>query len=52
MNMDRRIVFILVVLAVIIPMLLSINLPVSVSEPTQKFYDYVEALSCWVNDHD
>jgi len=43
-NIDRRIVFVLVALAVIIPMLLSINLPVSVSEPTQKFYDYVEAL--------
>ena len=42
--MDRRFVFILVALAVIIPMLLPINLPVSVSEPTQKLYDYVEAL--------
>lgn len=42
--MDRRLVFILVALAVIIPMLLPINLPVSVSEPTQKLYDYVEAL--------
>ena len=43
-NIDRRIVFMLVALAVIIPMLLSVNLPVSVSEPTQKFYDYVEEL--------
>ena len=42
--MDRRIVFIMVALAVIIPMLLPVNLPVSVSEPTQKLYDYVEAL--------
>ena len=42
--MDRRFVFIFVALAVIIPMLLPINLPVSVSEPTQKLYDYVEAL--------
>ena len=42
--MDRRFVFILVALAVIIPMLLPINLPVSVSEPTQKLYDHVEAL--------
>ena len=42
--MDRRFVFILVALAVIIPMLLPINLPVSVSEPTQKLYDYLEAL--------
>lgn len=42
--MDRRFVFILVALAVIIPMLLPINLPVSVSEPTQQLYDYIEAL--------
>ena len=42
--MDRRIVFILVALAVIIPMLLSVNLPVSISEPTQKLYDYIDAL--------
>lgn len=42
--MDHRFVFILVALAVIIPMLMPINLPVSVSEPTQKLYDYVEAL--------
>jgi hypothetical protein len=42
--MDRRIVFILVALAVIIPMLFPVNLPVSVSEPTQKLYDYIDEL--------
>lgn len=42
--MDRRIIFILVALAVIIPMLLPINLPISVSQPTQKLYDYIDAL--------
>ena len=42
--MDRRIVFILVALAVIIPMLLPVSLPVSISEPTQKLYDYIDAL--------
>ena len=42
--MDRRIIFILVALSVIIPMLFRVNLPVSVSEPTQKFYDYIDAL--------
>ena len=42
--MDRRFVFILVALAVIFPMLLPVNLPVSVSEPTQKLYDYINAL--------
>lgn len=44
MNIDRRIVFILVALAVIIPTLVPINLPVSVSKPTQKLYDYIGAL--------
>ena len=43
-NMDRRIVFILVALSIIIPMLLSVNLPVSTSQPTQKLYDFIEAL--------
>ena len=42
--MDRRIIFILVALAVIIPMLFPVNLPVSVSEPTQKLYDYIDGL--------
>ena len=42
--MDRRIVFILVALAVIIPMLFPVNLPVSISDPTQKLYDYIEVL--------
>lgn len=42
--MGSRFVFILVALAVIIPMLIPVNLPVSVSGPTQKLYDYIEAL--------
>ena len=44
MNLDRRIIFILVALAVIIPTLLPINLPINVSEPTQRIYDYIDAL--------
>ena len=44
MRMDRRIVFILVALAVIIPTLLPVSLPITVSEPTQKLYDYIDAL--------
>lgn len=44
MNMDRRIVFILVALAVIVPTLLPANLPITISEPTQKLYDYIDAL--------
>ncbi len=44
MNMDRRIVFILVGLAVVIPTLSPLSLPITVSEPTQKLYDYIDAL--------
>ena len=43
-NLDRRIIFIFVALAVIIPTLLPINLPINVSEPTQRIYDYIDAL--------
>lgn len=44
MNMDRRIIFILVALVVIIPTLIPVRLPITVSEPTQKLYDFVDAL--------
>ena len=44
MNIDRRIVFILVALAVIIPSLLSVSFPITVSQPTRSAYDYIEAL--------
>ena len=44
MNMNRQVVFILVAFSVIIPMLLHIRLPLTVSEPTQKLYDYINAL--------
>ena len=43
-NIDRRIVFILVALAVIVPTLIPVSMPISVSEPTQQLYDYIEAL--------
>lgn len=43
-NIDRRVIFILVVLVVIIPMLFPFNMPLNVSEPTQKVYDYIDAL--------
>ena len=44
MNIDRRIVFILVALAVIIPSLLSVSFPITVSQPTRSTYDYIEAM--------
>ena len=43
-NLDRRIIFIFVGLAVIIPTLLKIRLPISVSVPTQNVYNYIESL--------
>lgn len=43
-NMDRRYIFILVAIAVIIPMLFSVNLPVSISEPTLNLFKYIEFL--------
>lgn len=44
MNIDRKIIFILVALTVIIPTLIPVRLPTAVSEPTQKLYDYIDAL--------
>ena len=44
MDMDRRIIFVLVAVAVILPTLLPVSMPISVSEPTQQLYDYIEAL--------
>lgn len=44
-NFDKRIIFILLGLSVIIPMLLKPNTPVPVSVPTQNFYDYIETVA-------
>lgn len=44
MNIDRRIIFILIAVAVIIPTLIPVSLPTTVSEPTQKLYNYIDAL--------
>ena len=44
MSMDRRIIFILIAVVVIIPTLIPVSLPTTVSEPTQKLYDYIDAL--------
>jgi len=43
-SIDRRIIFILIAVAVIIPILRGIGLPVRVSEPVQKLYDAIEEL--------
>ena len=44
MNIDRRIIFILVALAVIIPSLMEVSFPITVSQPTRSAYDYIEAM--------
>ncbi len=44
MNIDRRIIFVLVAVVVIIPTLIPIRLPTRVAEPTQKLYDYIDEL--------
>ncbi len=43
-NLDRRIVFLTVALAVIVPLFLPFRLPVEVSGPVQQLYDVVEGL--------
>ncbi|MDE0043899.1 MAG: hypothetical protein OXT74_17790, partial [Candidatus Poribacteria bacterium] len=44
MSIDRRIVFILVAIAVIIPTLLKVSFPITVSQPTQSIYDFIDEL--------
>lgn len=49
MTIDRRIIFILVGLAVIVPTLFPSNLPINVPEPTRQLYDYIDALPAGAN---
>ena len=44
MSIDRRIVFILVAIAVIIPTLLKVSFPITVSQPTRSVYDFIDEL--------
>jgi hypothetical protein len=43
-TLDRRYIFVLVAVAVVIPVLLKISLPVNVSPSVQSAFDYVESL--------
>ena len=43
-NMDRRIIYLVMGLAVLIPFLIPIRFPIYVSPPVQSVYDYIEAL--------
>lgn len=45
LNLDRRIIFLLLAAVIIIPTILKPRMPVSVSVPTQDVYNYIEALS-------
>ena len=44
MGIDRRIVFILVAIAVIIPTLLNVRFPITVSQPTRSVYEFIDDL--------
>jgi hypothetical protein len=43
-NLDRRIVFLTVAIAVIVPLFFPLRLPVEVSQPVQQLYDVIEGL--------
>jgi hypothetical protein len=43
-NIDRRIIYLVIGLAVLIPFLIPMRLPIYVSPPVQSVYDYIESL--------
>lgn len=43
-NMDRRIIYLVIGLAVIIPFFVPMQLPIYISPPVQSVYDYIEAM--------
>ncbi|MFZ1946056.1 MAG: hypothetical protein WAW06_00750 [bacterium] len=43
-NLDRRIIFLAVAAAVVIPLLLPVKLPVDISDPVKRTYDVIESL--------
>jgi len=43
-NLDRRIIFVLMVLGVCLPLLVKIGLPVRVTQDVKSVYDYIDAL--------
>lgn len=43
-NIDRRIIYLVIGLAVLIPFFIPMRLPIYVSPPVQSVYDYIEAL--------
>ncbi|MFC1713241.1 hypothetical protein ACFL6S_06230 [Candidatus Poribacteria bacterium] len=43
-DIDRRIIYLVIALAVIIPFLIPMSLPIYVSPPVQSVYDYIESI--------
>ena len=43
-TLDRRIIFLLVAIAVVVPLVLKVALPVNISPSVKPVYDYIEAL--------
>jgi hypothetical protein len=44
LNIDRRIIYLVIGLAAIVPFLINIQMPIYVSNPVQKVYDYIEKI--------
>jgi hypothetical protein len=45
MNLDRRIIFLVIGLSVALPILIPLNLPILISREAQAYYDEIEKLS-------
>jgi len=45
LNVDRRIIYLIIGVIVIVPFFIHINLPIYVSSPVRSVYDYVDALT-------
>jgi len=43
-SVDRRIIYLIIGIAVIVPFFVPVNLPIYVSPPVQSVYDYIDAL--------
>jgi len=44
LNIDRRIIYLLIGIAAVLPFLVDFHIPVYVSSPVQKVYDYIEKI--------
>ena len=44
LDLDRRIIFVLIALAVALPLIFKLNLPISITPEVQSLYDGIESL--------